>query len=157
MILGSNLGYDYWSDTLIHAVCLKNRLPHQSLRYNITPHEACANEKPDLFHLRVFGSVLHTKKSGIRRGKLYTSLITRSIILGCTPASRNTICHDAMTRETKRSRHFVVKESHFTSKTERPSYSKDLVLNCKDKLINHPKSVDSTLNRHTAEDTAIHR
>ena len=40
MLLGSNLGSDYWSDTILHDVCLKNRLPHQSLNNNMIPHKA---------------------------------------------------------------------------------------------------------------------
>ena len=53
VIFGSNLGSDCWSDALLYAVNLKNRLPHQSLQNNVTPHEAWNSEKPDLSHLRV--------------------------------------------------------------------------------------------------------
>ena len=108
MLLGSNLGSDYWSDAMTHSVHLKNRLLHQSLKKNISLCEACTNNKPDLPHPRVFDRTLCTKKLRIRRGELDTSLVTRGILLGYTPNSRNAIYHDAMTKEKHKSRHFLL-------------------------------------------------
>ena len=112
MLLGSKLGSDYWSDALLHAVHLKNILPHQSLKNNIAPHEAWTNEKPELSHLRIFDSGSHEKKHGIRRGKLDASLITMCMTLCYTPEICNTMCHDTTTRDTKPSRHLVIDEAH---------------------------------------------
>ena len=62
MLLGSNLGSDYWLDAMLHSVHLENRLSHQSLKNNGSPHETWTNNKPDLSHLKVFGRILHKKK-----------------------------------------------------------------------------------------------
>ena len=79
------------------------------------------------------------------------------MLLGYIPTSRNAMCYDSITRETKSLRHFVVDESHFTGKTDRTSYAKDLLLNYKDKLKSNPKSFESNLNHHAVAATAIHR
>ena len=78
----------------------------------MTNYEAWTNKKPDLSHLRVFSSIMHAKKPGIRKGKLDTSLITKGMRLGYTHTRRNATRHDAVTRETKTSRHYVVDEAH---------------------------------------------
>ena len=39
MLIGANLLSDYWSHAIIHAVYVKNRLPHQALPGHITPFE----------------------------------------------------------------------------------------------------------------------
>ena len=132
-------------------------MPRQSLKNNVIPCEAWNNNKPDLSHLRVFGSILYAKKPVIRRGKLDTLLVTRCILLGYTSTSRNAIYHYAITKETKTSRHFVVDEAHYASKTQRPSYSKDLINNNRDKLTRHPKSFDSAENHLANAITAIHQ
>ena len=44
----------YWSYALQHAVYLKNRIPHCSIKK--TPYEAFYGKQPDLSHLRTFGS-----------------------------------------------------------------------------------------------------
>ena len=89
MLLGSSIGSYCWFNALLHAVHLKNGLPHQSLNNKMAPYEAWTNEKPDLSHLRVFGSILCAKKHGGRKAKLDTSLIKRGALLGHAPTSRN--------------------------------------------------------------------
>ena len=140
MLLGSNLGSGCWSDTMLHAAYLKKRLPHKSLQIQITPHEAWTNKKPDLSRLRVFGFVMHAKKPGIRTVKLDTSVMTKCMLLGHTPASYNAMCHDTVTRETKTSRNFVVDEARCKTKTDRPPCAKDLLLNQKDAPSKRPLS-----------------
>ena len=63
------------------------------------PYEDWTNEKLDLSHLRVFGSILHAKKPGVIKGKLDTSLITRRALLGYTPTSRNATQNGTISRE----------------------------------------------------------
>ena len=65
--------------------------------------------------------------------------------------------HSTITRETKASRYFVIDEANYTSKTDRPSYTKYLLLTYKEKLNIHPKAFTSDLNHHAAEATAIHK
>ena len=58
LLYGAGLGSEYWGYAMRHAVYLKNRLPHSSLKYT-TPYEAVNKTKPDLTNLRVFGSRVH--------------------------------------------------------------------------------------------------
>jgi len=127
LLLGANLGNAFWSDAMLHAVYLKNRLPHNGLPNNMTPFEAWTGTKPDLSHLKVFGSLVYSKKPGIRRGKLDTSLISKGILLGFTPTKRNAIYYDLATKETKSTRHFVIDEAHYSSKTTKPPFANDLL------------------------------
>ena len=88
MLLGSKIDSDCWSDAMLYFACLKNSLPYQSLK-NVSPCESWTNNRLYLSLLRVFFSILHAKKPGVRRGKLDTSLIIRGILLGYRPTSRN--------------------------------------------------------------------
>ena len=62
MLSGGNLSSEYWSHALLHAVYVKNRLPHSSLLGRITPFERLTRRKPDLTHLQVFGSHVTVKQ-----------------------------------------------------------------------------------------------
>jgi hypothetical protein len=46
LLYSSDLGSQYWSYALRHAVYLKNRLPHSSLKF-VTPFEKLNGDKPD--------------------------------------------------------------------------------------------------------------
>src|SRR5579859_6935756 len=59
MLFGANLPNKLWTEAVSTAVYLKNRLPHSSLRGDITPHEMWFGTKPSLSHLRVFGCAAH--------------------------------------------------------------------------------------------------
>jgi hypothetical protein len=69
MLFGANLPNKLWTEAISAAVYLKNRLPHSSLRGNITPHEMWFGIKPSLSHLRVFGCAAHTHIPEERRKK----------------------------------------------------------------------------------------
>ena len=58
----------FWSFALIQATYIKNRLPHTAL--GITPYEAFTGVKPNLSHLRIFGSIVYGRKPGHRPAKL---------------------------------------------------------------------------------------
>jgi len=68
LLYSSGLPPKYWSAALVHAVHLKNRLWHSALA--CTPFELWNGHKPDLSHLRVFGSLLTTRIPGDRPAKL---------------------------------------------------------------------------------------
>jgi hypothetical protein len=53
LLQGAQLGPEYWSWALLHAVYLKNRRIHRAL--GRTPFEAYTGHQPNLRHLRVFG------------------------------------------------------------------------------------------------------
>ena len=71
MLYASGKGSEYWSYALRHAVYLKNRLPHQSLKY-VSPYEVMNSKKPDLSQLRVFGARVHykNKQKGMKLDRL---------------------------------------------------------------------------------------
>jgi Reverse transcriptase (RNA-dependent DNA polymerase)/gag-polypeptide of LTR copia-type/Integrase core domain/GAG-pre-integrase domain len=69
MLFGANLPSKLWTEAVSAAVYLKNRLPHSSLRGDITPHEMWFGTKPSLSHLRVFGCAAHTHIPEERRKK----------------------------------------------------------------------------------------
>ena len=66
----SNLPLKYWSDALLHASFIKNRLPHYKFQLKHTPYEKLTGITPDLSNLRVFGSRIVTRRPGQRTTKL---------------------------------------------------------------------------------------
>ena len=68
LLYGAGLPPKYWSSALQRSVYLHNRLIHTITKK--TPFEALYGYKPDIGHLKLFGSRVCIKISGIRRGKL---------------------------------------------------------------------------------------
>ena len=62
LLYSEGLGSQFWSYAMRHSVYLKNRWPHSSINY-MTPYEALHGVKPNLSHLRIFGSIVHIKSS----------------------------------------------------------------------------------------------
>lgn len=54
LLYGSGLPAKYWSSALLHSMYLHNRMVHSSTRK--TPFEGIFGVKPDLGHLKLFGS-----------------------------------------------------------------------------------------------------
>ncbi len=68
LLYGSALPAKFWSDALLHLVYLANCLVH--LVTKTTPFKAFYRMKPDISHLKLFGSRVCVKRSGIRCSKL---------------------------------------------------------------------------------------
>jgi dUTP pyrophosphatase len=68
LLYSSNLGSEYWSYAIRHAVYLKNRLPHSAIAW-MTPYEALLGDQPDLSKLKTFGARVSVH-SGSRKAKL---------------------------------------------------------------------------------------
>jgi transposase InsO family protein len=68
LLYGSGLPAQYWSAALLHAAYLHNRRVHRALK--MTPFESWFQGRPNLKHLRIFGSRVCIKQSGKRRAKL---------------------------------------------------------------------------------------
>jgi hypothetical protein len=49
LLLSAQPGMQYWSWAILHALYLKNRLPHRAI--NKTPYEAYTGCKPNQKHL----------------------------------------------------------------------------------------------------------
>ena len=126
MLSGANLTSDYWSHTLRHAVYIKNWLPHRSLPGHITPFQAYSSRRPDLSHIRVFGSHVTVKHPRVCRTKLDATHTTTGIFLGFTPTNRNIWFEDNTTGELKCARHAIFDEAHYSS-DNRPPYAAKLM------------------------------
>lgn len=127
MLVGASLDAKFWSDTLLHATYVKNKLPHRSLQDFITPYEAWTKSKPDISHLRVFRSTIYVKTPGVDDGKIDTSRVYKGIFLGFTASKRNVKYYNIQTKISKISRHFVIDEAHFCSTDKILPYAKDLL------------------------------
>ena len=68
LLYGSGLSAKFWSAALLHAVYLHNRLVHSAT--GKTPYEGWYGRKPDVTHLKTFGSRVCVKRTGSRRCKL---------------------------------------------------------------------------------------
>ena len=122
MLHGADLLNTYRSYSLIHAVYLKNRMPHRAL--DTTPYEMLTGNQPDVSHLLVFGSFFTSKISGDYRTKLATN-ITHGIFLGFTGTDRNVIFRDELGNQVKCARHVVFDEIHYNRK-KRPPFARQL-------------------------------
>ena len=67
LLFGSGLPAKYWSSALIHLVYLHNRLVHTVTCQ--TPFETYFGAQPDLLCLKLFGSRVCVKHSGLGRSK----------------------------------------------------------------------------------------
>ncbi len=68
LLYGLRLPAKYWSSVLMHSVYLHNRMVHATTRK--TPFEGLYGIKPDIGHLKLFGSQVCVKQSGKRHSKL---------------------------------------------------------------------------------------
>ncbi|KAK8930635.1 hypothetical protein KSP39_PZI017057 [Platanthera zijinensis] len=69
MMNEKNLPHGYWGEAVNSAVYLLNRAPTRAL-INSTPYEQWHNRKPDVSHLKVFGSLVYLLIPTQQRNKL---------------------------------------------------------------------------------------
>ena len=112
MLHSAELGPEYWSYALLHAVYIKNRLPHHTI--NKSPFEAFTGNTPDLSNLRIFGSRLYARKPGRRPFKLdhHTS---SGYFLGFTATGKNVQYIDEKSGRIKTSTHVIFDEAHMAT------------------------------------------
>ena len=107
----SELGPQYWSYALLYAVHIKNRILHTALQS--TPYQVMTGKKPDVSHLRIFGSNLYAREPGRRKAKLdhHTSIGT---FLGFAATNANIIYIDNKTAQVKTAHHVIFDEAQMT-------------------------------------------
>lgn len=114
LLYNAGLGSEYWSYAIVHAVYLKNRLPHAAFDHKTTPFEKFTGLKPDLRNLRTWGSRVLVRKPGKRPAKLdpHTS---EGIFLNYTATNKNIIYLDTQTGREKIASNIVFDEASFTT------------------------------------------
>jgi hypothetical protein len=146
LLLSANLGPEYWSFALTHAVYLKNRLPHTAT--GETPHLSYTGHKPNAKHLRIFGSPVFVKNPGRRPCKLDLHTATGKF-LGCTATEKYIIYIDDTTNRIKIATHCVFDEAGITlPPTEQSPTQKALQA-----AGYHNENTDETEDTNDAEDT----
>lgn len=84
MLLASNLGKRFWNEAVVTANYIKNRSPTSAFGEqfkNKTPAEIWYKSKPDLSHIKVFGSICYNHIPKKNRTKL-DAKATKCIMLG---------------------------------------------------------------------------
>ena len=114
LLYGSGLPAKFWSAALLHAVYLHNRLVHSAT--NTTPYEGWYGRKPDVTHLKTFGSRVCVKRTGSRRCKLDRHDFT-GIFLGYTATDQNIIYLDLESGIVKSCHHAVFDEAWYLQPT----------------------------------------
>jgi len=114
LLTNAGLGPEYWSWALIHAVYLKNRLPHRAT--GETPFFSWSGKKPSAKHLRVFGCPVIVKLPGPKPAKL-DHHTAHGIFLGYTATDHNIYYQDFKTRRIKIATHVKFDEAGWTLPT----------------------------------------
>ncbi len=102
LLFGLGLPAKYWSSALIHLVYLHNWLAHTVTRK--TPFETYFGAQPDLLCLKLFGSRVCVKRSGLLRSKLDRHDF-KGIFLEYTATDQNIVYLDLNSGVVKSSRH----------------------------------------------------
>jgi dUTP pyrophosphatase len=110
LLYNANLGPEYWSFALLHAVYLKNRLPHCTT--NQVPLTAYTGKRPNAKRLRVFGCPVVVRHMD-RKAKLDLNT-TAGIFLGYTATDKNVIYRDSVTGRFKTATHVLFDEAGMT-------------------------------------------
>ena len=115
----AGLHFKFWSDALLHAVFVKNRLPHQAFNHKCTPYEKLTGTPPDLSKLRIFGSRVVCRKPGRRSPKISKHSYS-GIFLRYSKTMKNIVYLDTKTNKTKTSTFAQFDEAHFSYENKPP-------------------------------------
>jgi hypothetical protein len=142
LLYGSGLPAKFWLAALLHAVYLQNRLVHSAT--GITPFEGWYGQKPNVAHLKMFGSRICVKRTGSQRSKLDLHNFTE-IFLGYTAMDQNIIYLDTTTGIVKSCHHAVFNEAWYLQPSRPPAAQLlyDLGLEAEMEFVSH-KSVTLT-------------
>ena len=106
------LPYKYWSDTLLHAAFIHNRLPHSHFQNKSTLYEQLTDIKSDLSKLRIFGSWIITRKPGHHNPKIPKHSYS-GIILRYAKTVKNIVYLDTKTNRIQTIAYAKFDEAHF--------------------------------------------
>ena len=112
LLFSAELGSEYWSYALAHAVYIKNRLYHLAL--GTTPFQAFTGRRPNLSKLRIFGSRVYARKTGAQPAKL-DHHTTEGIFLTYTATDNNVYYIDHESGQVCIGQHVIFDEAHMTT------------------------------------------
>ncbi len=118
LLYGASLSARFWSAALLHAVYLHTRLAHFAT--GKTPYEGWYGQKPNVIHLKTFGSQVCVKQTGSRRCKLDRHNFT-GIFLGYTATDQNIIYLNLNSGIVKSCHHAVFDETWYLQQTRPPA------------------------------------
>ena len=97
----------YWAEAVRTAVYLQNRT---SANGGVSPHELYFGKKPNLAHLRIFGSIAYVHVPKEKRRKL-DAKAEKCILVGYSDEQKGYKCYNPRTKEARVSRDVVFDES----------------------------------------------
>src|SRR5258708_36863337 len=92
MLVDASLPETYWYDALEYAAFIHNLSPMRALE-NMTPAEAWSGNKPDVSHLRVFGSHVFVHLPDKVRSKLGAKSLICTFLAKAHHRSGTKLCH----------------------------------------------------------------
>ena len=126
LLFQNNVPKKFWSDAVLTATYLINRLPSANLNYK-SPLEILYKRKLNIDHLRVFGCTCYVHKN--KQDKLdYTSV--KTIFLGYSSQKKGFKCYDPIDKKFYISRDITFQENE--------PYYKEKKTNMKTIFKNHP-------------------
>ncbi|KAI0488135.1 hypothetical protein KFK09_027962 [Dendrobium nobile] len=108
MLKSKRLPKEFWAEAVACAVYLSNRSPTRSV-WGMTPQEAWSGRKPDISHLRVFGSIAHVHVPDEQRSKL-DDKSEKYIFIGYDSSSKGYKLYNPNTMKTIISRDVIFNE-----------------------------------------------
>ncbi len=118
LLYNAGLPAKFWSTALLHSVYLHNPMVHTVVKK--TPYEGYYGFKPDIGHLKLFGSRVCAKRSGNHRSKLDKHDF-KGFILGYTATDHNIVYLDINLGIVKRSHHAQFDEAWYLQATRPPA------------------------------------
>ena len=118
MLSESSLPKKFWAEALATATYLRNRSPTKAVE-EMTPLEAWSGVKPNVTHLRVFGSLCYSHIPKDERKKL-DSKAQEAIFLGYGLETKGYRLYNPITQKVYFSRDVIFDEMNFPRKREDP-------------------------------------
>ena len=125
LLYSSSLGTEFRSDALMHSCYILNQTYHTATKQ--TPYEAWGGNKPDLKHMRTFGTPVTVKKPGHRPSKGHPH-VYHGIFLRFTEAANNIVYYDVDTGTIKVATHKLHDEFQYSSDRNKRSHASRYII-----------------------------